>query len=96
MSLEYQGALLMDINKDITEANINLKDASKEVMRQGGQIDNTLDKLKEANQDIKSTDQTVNSIIRRKKIYKLFLYGVIGLEVIGIGITLLTKIFGKK
>ena len=96
MSLEYQGALLMDINKDITEANINLKDASKEVMRQGGQIDNTLDKLKEANQDIKSTDQTVNSIIRRKKIYKLFLYGVIGLEVIGIGITLLKKIFGKK
>ena len=95
MSLEYQGALLVDINKDIIEANSNLKDASKEVNRQGGQIDNTLEKLQEANKDIKSTDQTMNSIIRRKKIYKLFLYGIIGLEVIAIVITLLTKIFGK-
>ena len=95
MSLEYQGALLVDINKDIIEANSNLKDASKEVNRQGGQIDNTLEKLQEANKDIKSSDQTMNSIIRRKKIYKLFLYGIIGLEVIAIVITLLTKIFGK-
>ena len=95
MSLEYQGALLVDINKDIIEANSNLKDASKEVNRQGDQIDNTLEKLQEANKDIKSTDQTMNSIIRRKKIYKLFLYGIIGLEVIAIVITLLTKIFGK-
>ena len=95
MSLEYQGALLVDINKDIIEANSNLKDASKEVDRQGGQIDNTLEKLQEANKDIKSSDQTMNSIIRRKKIYKLFLYGIIGLEVIAIVITLLTKLFGK-
>ena len=92
-SLEYQGALLKDINKDILEANQNLKDASHEVNRQGGQINNTLEKLEEAHQDIKSSDQTMNSIIRRKKIYKLFLYGVIGLEILGIFITLLTKIF---
>ena len=95
MSLEYQGALLLDINKDIHEANINLKDASNEVNRQGGQINNTLDKLEEANQDIKSSDRTMTSIIRRKKLYKLFLYGVIGLEIILIAITLLSKIFRK-
>ena len=95
MSLEYQGALLADINKDIVEANINLKDASHEVNRQGGQIDNTLEKLEEARTDIKSSDQTMNSIIRRKKIYKLLLYGVISLEVIAIIITILTKMFRK-
>ena len=93
MSLEYQGALIDEINKDIQEANVNLKDASHEVSRQGGQIDNTLEKLEEAKQDIKSTDQTVNSIIRRKKIYKLLLYGVIGLEIIGIILTVLVKLF---
>ena len=95
MSLEYQGALLKDINKDILEANSNLKEASNEVDKQGGQIDNTLDKLEEANEDIKNSDQTMNSIIRRKKIYKLFLYGVIALELLAIFITLIVKIFGK-
>ncbi len=95
MSLEYQGALLHDINKDIQEANVNLKDASHEVNRQGGQIDNTLEKLEEAKQDIKTSDQSMNSIIRRKKIYKVFLYGVIGLEIIGIFLTLIVKVFGK-
>ena len=34
-------------NKDIIEANINLKEASKEVNRQGGQINNTLEKFKD-------------------------------------------------
>ena len=91
MSLEYQGALLRDINKDMTEANQNLKDASKEVNKQGDQIDNTLVKLQEANKDIKSSDQTMKSIILRKKIYKLFLYGIIGLEIIAI-ITLILGI----
>ena len=62
-----------DINKDILDAHDNLKEASNEVDKQGGQIDNTLDKLEEANEDIKNSDQTMNSIIRRKKIYKLFL-----------------------
>ena len=52
MSLEFQGALLQDINKDIIEANSNLKVASDEVEKQGGQIDNTLDKLEEAHEDI--------------------------------------------
>ena len=96
MSLEYQGALLHDINKDIQEANVNLKDASHEVNRQGGQIDNTLEKLEEANQDIKSSDQTMNSIIRRKKIFKMFLYGVVGLEILAIIFSILIKIFRKK
>ena len=96
MSLEYQGALLVDINKDILEANSNLKAASKEVGRQGGQIDNTLEKLEEAKQDIKSSDQTMNSIIRRKKIFKMFLYGVIGLEILAIIASILSKIFRKK
>ena len=95
MSLEYQGALLKDINKDILEANSNLKEASNEVDKQGGQINNTLDKLEEANEDIKNSDQTMNSIIRRKKIYKLFLYGVIALELLAIFITLIVKVFGK-
>ena len=95
MSLEYQGALLKDINKDILEANSNLKEASNEVDKQGGQIDNTLDKLEEANEDIKNSDQTMNSIIRRKKIYKLFLYGVIALEILAITIILISKLFGK-
>jgi t-SNARE complex subunit (syntaxin) len=95
MSLEYQGALLKDINKDILEANSNLKEASNEVDKQGGQIDNTLDKLEEANEDIKNSDQTMNSIIRRKKIYKLFLYGVIALELLAIFITLIVKVFGR-
>ena len=95
MSLEYQGALLKDINKDILEANSNLKEASNEVDKQGGQIDNTLDKLEEANEDIKNSDQTMNSIIRRKKIYKLFLYGVIALELLAIFITLIVKAFGR-
>ena len=96
MSLEYQGALLKDINKDIIEAHENLKVASDEVEKQGGQIDNTLDKLEEAHEDIKNSDQNMNSIIRRKKVYKLFLYGVIGLELLAIFITLVVKIFGKK
>ena len=95
MSLEYQGALLKDINKDILEANSNLKEASNEVDKQGGQIDNTLDKLEEANEDIKNSDQTMNSILRRKKIYKLFLYGVIALELLAIFITLIVKVFGR-
>ena len=95
MSLEYQGALLKDINKDILEANSNLKEASNEVDKQGGQINNTLDKLEEANEDIKNSDQTMNSIIRRKRIYKLFLYGVIALELLAIFITLIVKVFGK-
>ncbi len=95
MSLEYQGALLLDINKDIVEANRNLKDASQEVNRQGGQINNTLEKLEEARTDIKSSDQTMNTIIRRKKIYKLLLYGVISLEVIAIIITIFIKMFRK-
>ena len=96
MSLEYQGALLVDINKDILEANSNLKVASNEVSRQGGQIDNTLEKLEEAKQNIKSSDQTMNSIIRRKKIFKMFLYGVIGLEILAIIASILSKIFRKK
>ncbi len=96
MSLEFQGALLQDINKDIIEANSNLKVASDEVEKQGGQIDNTLDKLEEAHEDIKNSDQTMNSIIRRKKLYKLFLYGVIGLELLAILITLVVKVFGRK
>ena len=95
MSLEYQGVLLKDINKDILEANSNLKEASNEVDKQGGQIDNTLDKLEEANEDIKNSDQTMNSILRRKKIYKLFLYGVIALELLAIFITLIVKVFGR-
>ena len=95
MSLEYQGALLLDINKDIVEANRNLKDASQEVNRQGGQINNTLEKLEEARTDIKSSDQTMNTIIRRKKIYKLLLYGLISLEVIAIIITIFIKMFRK-
>ena len=96
MSLEFQGALLKDINKDIIEAHENLKVASDEVEKQGGQIVNTLDKLEEAHEDIKNSDQNMNSIIRRKKVYKLFLYGVIGLELLAIFITLVVKIFGKK
>jgi hypothetical protein len=54
-----------------------------------------LDKLEEANEDIKNSDQTMNSIIRRKKIYKLFLYGVIALELLAIFITLIVKVFGR-
>ena len=96
MTLEFQGALLKDINKDIIEAHENLKVASNEVEKQGGQIDNTLDKLEEANEDIKNSDQNMNSIIRRKKIYRLFLYGVIGLELLTILTTLVVKMFGKR
>ncbi len=96
MTLEFQGALLKDINKDIIEAHQNLKVASDEVEKQGGQIDNTLDKLEEANEDIKNSDQNMNSIIRRKKIYRLFLYGVIGLELLTILTTLVVKMFGKR
>ena len=95
-SLAYEGALLKDINKDIIEANRNLKDASNEVIHQGGQINNTLVKLEEANQDIKASDQAMNSIIRRKKIFKMFLYGVIGLEILAIIFSILSKIFKKK
>ena len=94
-SLEYQGALLADINKDLIEANINIKDASHEVNRQGEKIDNTLEKLEEARTDIKNSDQTMNSIIRRKKIFKLLLYGVIGLEIVAIIITIMFKLFRK-
>ena len=96
MNLEYQGALLQDINKDIITAHENLKEASNEVDKQGGQIDNTLEKLEEAHEDIKNSDQNMNSIIRRKKVYKLFLYGVIALELLAIIITLIAKVFGKK
>ena len=96
MSLEYQGALLEGIKKDIFVANDNLKVASNEVNKQGGQLTNTLVKLEEAHEDIKNSDQTMNSIIRRKKIYKFFLYGVIGLELLAIFITIIVKIFGKK
>ena len=96
MNLEYQSALLKDINKDMIEANDNLKIASNEVEKQGNQINNTLEKLEEAHEEIKTSDQTMNSIIRRKKIYKLFLYFVIGLELLAIVITLIVKMFGKK
>ena len=93
MSLEYQGALLLDINKDILEANKNLKQASNEANKQGGQIDNTINTLDEAHQDIKNSDQLMKSIIFRKKLYKYFLYGVVALEVIAIIITLISKFF---
>ena len=96
MSLEYQGALLEGIKKDIFVANDNLKVASNEVNKQGGQLNNTLVKLEEAHEDIKNSDQAMNSIIRRKRIYKLFLYGVIALELLAIFITIIVKIFGKK
>ena len=96
MSLEYQGALLVDINRDINEANSNLKFASNEVNRQGVQINNTLEKLDEANKDIKSSDQAMNAIIRRKKIFKMFLYGVVGLEILAIIFSILIKLFRKK
>ena len=62
MSLEYQGALLQDINKDIIEANINLK--VKQSSLKNAKFDNMT-----AEQVIKKYEEVLSS--REKQIFEL-------------------------
>ena len=94
MTLEFQDALLQDINKDLVLTNSNLKVSSSEINRQGDQINNTINKLGNSYTNVKKTDDTFIVIERKEKIFRLFLYCFIILEFIVLVCLLIKKIIG--
>ena len=94
MTLEFQDALLQDINKDLVLTNSNLKVSSSEINRQGDQINNTINKLGNSYTNVKKTDDTFIVIERKEKIFRLFLYCFIILEFIVLFFLLIKKIIG--
>ena len=92
MTLEYQEALLKDINKDLLLTNSNLKQSSNEINHQGDQISNTINKINSSQNTVKKTDETFVIIARKEKIFRLFLYLFILLEFITIVALLIKKI----
>ena len=92
MTLEYQDALLRDINKDLLITNSNLKESSNEINHQGAQISNTMNKINSSQNTVKKTDETFVIIARKEKIFRLFLYLFILLEFITIVALLIKKI----
>ena len=92
MTLEYQDALLRDINKDLLITNSNLKESSNEINHQGDQISNTINKINSSQNTVKKTDETFVIIARKEKIFRLFLYLFILLEFITIVALLIKKI----
>ena len=94
MTLEYQEALLKDINKDLLLTNSNLKQSSNEINHQGDQINNTMTKISNSHNLVKKTDETFVIIARKEKIFRLFLYCFILLEFIVLIALLIRKIVG--
>ena len=94
MTLEYQDALLQDINKDLVLTNKNLKLSSSEINHQGDQLNNTMNKLGSSYTNVKKTDETFLIIERKEKIYRLFLYCFILLEFLVIVGLIIKKIVG--
>ena len=94
MTLEFQEALLKDINKDLLLTNSNLKESSNEINHQGDQISNTMTKINSSHNTVKKTDETFIVIARKEKIFRLFLYLFIILEFITLVGLLIKKIIG--
>ena len=94
MTLEYQDALLQDINKDLVLTNKNLKLSSSEINHQGDQLNNTMNKLGSSYTNVKKTDETFLIIERKEKIYRLFLYCFILLEFLVIVGLIIKKLVG--
>ena len=92
MTLEYQEALLKDINKDLVLTNSNLKESSAEINHQGDQINNTMNKISTSQNNVKKTDETFIIIARKEKLFRLFLYCFILLEFITLVALLIRKI----
>ena len=92
MTLEFQEALLKDINKDLILTNSNLKESSNEINHQGEQINNTMNKISTSQNNVKKTDETFIIIARKEKLFRLFLYCFILLEFITLVALLLRKI----
>ena len=92
MTLEFQEALLKDINKDLILTNSNLKESSNEINHQGEQINNTMNKISASQNNVKKTDETFIIIARKEKLFRLFLYCFILLEFITLVALLLRKI----
>ena len=94
MTLEFQEALLKDINKDLLLTNSNLKESTNEISHQGDQINNTMNKINSSHNTVKKTDETFVIIARKEKIFRLFLYLFIILEFITLVGLLIKKIVG--
>ena len=94
MTLEFQEALLKDINKDLVLTNSNLKVSSSEINHQGEQINNTINKLGSSHTNVKKTDETFTVIERKEKMFRLFLYCFILLEFIVMTCLIIKKILG--
>ena len=92
MTLEFQEALLKDINKDLILTNSNLKESSNEINHQGDQINNTMNKISTSQNNVKKTDETFIIIARKEKLFRLFLYCFILLEFITLVALLIRKI----
>ena len=92
MTLEFQEALLKDINKDLILTNSNLKESSNEINHQGDQINNTMNKISTSQNNVKKTDETFIIIARKEKLFRLFLYCFILLEFITLIALLIRKI----
>ena len=92
MTLEFQEALLKDINKDLIVTNSNLKESSNEINHQGDQINNTMNKISISQNNVKKTDETFIIIARKEKLFRLFLYCFILLEFITLVALLIRKI----
>ena len=92
MTLEFQEALLKDINKDLVLTNSNLKESSTEINHQGDQINNTVNKINTSQNNVKKTDETFVIIARKEKLFRLFLYCFILLEFITLVALLIRKV----
>ena len=92
MTLEFQDALLQDINKDLVLTNSNLKESSTEINHQGDQINNTVNKINTSQSNVKKTDETFVIIARKEKLFRLFLYCFILLEFITLVALLIRKV----
>ena len=92
MTLEFQEALLKDINKDLLLTNSNLKESTNEINHQGDQINNTMNKISTSQNNVKKTDETFIIIARKEKLFRLFLYCFILLEFITLVALLIRKI----
>ena len=92
MTLEFQEALLKDINKDLVLTNSNLKESSTEINHQGDQINNTVNKINTSQSNVKKTDETFVIIARKEKLFRLFLYCFILLEFITLVALLIRKV----
>ena len=80
MTLEFQEALLKDINKDLVLTNSNLKESSTEINHQGDQINNTLNKIQHQ-QHSNKTNKNIsikmnNSILEKTQVHATWVFFV--------------------